>query len=284
VPSTLWNILLLYQKPQGGFRPIGLLPSIIRLWEYCRKEYLWKWEKENQREYNWAAPGKSSFTVVAHQRLAVEAAGDTFLSSLALLDLIKAYELVPHHRILEGAILYNFPLCLLRVIFSVFNLERHICIAGCYSNSVQVLFSTIIAGSVFGPALLRMSLMHVLDEWHRKWPLMKLYLYIDDMGVLAQGTAHIIKTLFFDAIAHLDSLLSTVDAKLSRGVAGTTGGKSVVLAPAELMSFLTTQFLALGIAVIDHARNLGIDFFFLLKGTVRFVQLAVHRWSSDSLA
>jgi hypothetical protein len=105
---------------------------------------------------------------VAHQRLAVEAAGDTFLSSLALLDLVKAYELVPHHRILEGAILYNFPLGLLRVIFSVFNLERHICIAGCYSNSVQILFSTIIAGSVFGPALLRMSLMHVLDEWHRK--------------------------------------------------------------------------------------------------------------------
>ena len=35
----------------------------------------------------------------------------------------------------------------------------------------------------------------------------------------------------------------------------------MVLAPAELMSFLAAQFLALGIAVIDHARNLGIDFF-----------------------
>jgi len=78
VPSTLWNILLLYEKAQGGFRPIGLLPSIVRLWEYCRKIYLWDWESENQRDYNWAAPGKSSFTVVAHQRLAVESAVDTF--------------------------------------------------------------------------------------------------------------------------------------------------------------------------------------------------------------
>ena len=57
VPSSLWNMLLLYEKAQGGFRPIGLLPTIIRLWEYCRKPYLWDWEKENQRGYNWAAPG-----------------------------------------------------------------------------------------------------------------------------------------------------------------------------------------------------------------------------------
>ena len=69
------------------------------------------------------------------------------------------------------------------------------------------------------------------------------------MAVLAQGTAHIIKTSFFDAIAHLDALLATVDAKLSRGVAGTTGGKSVVLAPAELMTFLAEQFLAIGIVL-----------------------------------
>jgi hypothetical protein len=41
VPSSLWNMLLLYEKAQGGFRPIGLLPIIIRLWEYCRKTYLW---------------------------------------------------------------------------------------------------------------------------------------------------------------------------------------------------------------------------------------------------
>ena len=121
-PSQLVNVLLLYAKPLGGFRPIGLLPSIIRLWEYCRKQVLWDWEKDNSRESNWAAPGRSSFTVVAHQRLAAEGAPDGHETAVALMDLVKAYELVPHHRILEGAILYNFPLGLLRVIFSVFNL------------------------------------------------------------------------------------------------------------------------------------------------------------------
>jgi hypothetical protein len=149
-------MLLLYEKAQGGFRPIGLLPTIIRLWEYCRKTYLWDWEEENQRGYNWAAPGKSSYTVVAHQSLAVEAAGPDLFSALALLDLVKAYELVPRHRILDGAILFSFPLAILRVIFAVFNLDRFTCIQGCFSSAVHVVFSIIIAGSVFGPALLRM--------------------------------------------------------------------------------------------------------------------------------
>ena len=104
VPSQLVNVLLLYAKPLGGLRPIGLLPSFMRLWEYCRKQTLWDWEKDNARESNWAAPGRSSFAVVAHQRLAAEGAPQDHWSALTLMDLVKAYELFPHHRILDGAI------------------------------------------------------------------------------------------------------------------------------------------------------------------------------------
>ena len=60
----------------------------------------------------------------------------------------------------------------------------------------------------------------------------------------------------------MDSLLTSVDASLSRGVAGNPGGKSVIVAPPGLLDQLTSQFLALGIVVVDHARNLGIDIFF----------------------
>ena len=81
------NVLLLYAKPMGGFRPMGLLPSFIRLWEYCRKRTLWDWEKDNAHDSNWAAPGRSSFTVVAHQRLAAEGAPHDMFSALALMDL-----------------------------------------------------------------------------------------------------------------------------------------------------------------------------------------------------
>ena len=197
VPSQLVNVLLLYAKPMGGFRPIGLLPSIIRLWEYCRKQVLWDWEKDNWRESNWAAPGRSSFTVVAHQRLAAEGAPDGHETAVALMDLVKAYELVPHHRIFDGAIKFGFPIRVLRVVFAVFLLARRICVDGCFSSSdILVPFSTIIAGSVFGPCFLRMSLQGTIDAWQANWPLLQLYLYIDDMGILCQGPRKYIEVVF----------------------------------------------------------------------------------------
>ena len=45
-------------------------------------------------------------------------------------------------------------------------------------------------------------------------------------------------------------------------MAGNPGGKSVIVSPPGLLDQLTSQFLALGIFVVDHARNLGIDIFF----------------------
>ena len=57
--------------------------------------------------------------MVAHQRLAAEGAPQDMFSALALMDVVKAYELVPHHRILEGAIRFKFPIKMLCVNFAV---------------------------------------------------------------------------------------------------------------------------------------------------------------------
>ena len=74
-----------------------------------------------------AAPGRSSFTVVAHQRLAAEGAHDEHETAVALMDLVKAYELVPHHRILDGAIAFGFPVRELCVVFAVFACTTNVC-------------------------------------------------------------------------------------------------------------------------------------------------------------
>ena len=197
------------------------------------------------------------------------------------MDLVKAYELVPHHRILDGAIKFGFPARVLRVVFSVFLLARRICVEGCFSSSdILVPFSTIIAGSVFGPCFLRMSLQATIDAWQANWPLLQLYLYIDDMGILCQGPKKYIEVVFFTAVKQLDAALSQIDAAFSRGQPGVVGGKSIVVAPPCLVDILSGQFLNLGIAVNDHARNLGIDFFWGRDATQRCVQLAALRWSS----
>jgi hypothetical protein len=74
-----------------------------------------------------AAPGRSSFTVVAHQRLAAEGAHDEHETAVALMDLVKAYELVPLHRILGGAIAFGFPVRELCVVFAVFACTTNVC-------------------------------------------------------------------------------------------------------------------------------------------------------------
>ena len=107
--------------------------------------------------------------MVAHQRLAVEGAPKGMFSALAPMDLLKAYELIPHHCIIDGAIRDEFRSAALQVICSVLRLPRRICAQGCYSEfDIVVSFSSIIAGSVFGPCLLRMSPQCVLDQWHAR--------------------------------------------------------------------------------------------------------------------
>ena len=158
---------------------------------------MWDLEKDTWRESNWAAPGRSSFTVVAHQRLVAEGAPDGHETAVALMDLVKAYELVPHRRILDGAIQFGSSVRVLRVVFAFFLLARRICVDGCFSSSdILVPFSTIIAGSVFGPCFLRMSLQRTIDAWQANWPLPQLYLYIDDMGILCQGPRKYIEVVF----------------------------------------------------------------------------------------
>ena len=61
--------------------------------------------------------------------------------------------------------------------------------------------------------------------------MMQLYLYIDDMGVLAQGTAHVVLKYFCESLARLIEIVSSVDACFSVGSPGLPGGKSVVVSP-----------------------------------------------------
>ena len=70
-----------------------------------------------------------------------------------------------------------------------------------------------------------------IDAWQANWPLLQLYFYIDDMGILCQGPRKYIEVVFFQAVKQLDAALSRIDAAFSRGQPGVVGGKSVVVAP-----------------------------------------------------
>ena len=47
-------IVVLLPKPEGGFRPIGLLPLLPRLWMRARREVATEWGRANPRPYLYA--------------------------------------------------------------------------------------------------------------------------------------------------------------------------------------------------------------------------------------
>ena len=44
-------LIALLPKPDGGFRPIGLLPTAPRLWMRARRQAARRWEELHQREW-----------------------------------------------------------------------------------------------------------------------------------------------------------------------------------------------------------------------------------------
>ena len=92
-------LIALLPKAEGGFRAIGLLPFLPRLWMRTRKNVAVEWEASMQKPYLYAGK-KMGATVAAWKQglrgeLAAEA-GRAVNYCEALLDLVKAFDLVPH--------------------------------------------------------------------------------------------------------------------------------------------------------------------------------------------
>eukprot|EP00973_Karenia_brevis_P080386 11152854-Karenia_brevis.AAC.1 len=47
-------------RPQGGTRPIALMPMLYRIWTKIRKPYIQKWERANAGPWDAAVEGSSA--------------------------------------------------------------------------------------------------------------------------------------------------------------------------------------------------------------------------------
>ena len=106
-----WVVIVLLPKPDGGRRPIGLIPCLPRVWSWARREIASKWE-----EYLYGGAGKGA-EVAAWRQAArselVAMSGKEYAQGL--LDLVKAYERIPHWILLREAQWLGYPIWLLRL-------------------------------------------------------------------------------------------------------------------------------------------------------------------------
>ena len=125
-------MLVMLPKPDATFRPIGLLPSLMRLWGRVRRTCVRAWENtRGSRPYLWGCRGRSAEMAVWTQAIVKEYSKAVRREAAAVLvDLTKAYELVQHSLAMLRVRESGFPAVIARVALAVYAAERFICIEG----------------------------------------------------------------------------------------------------------------------------------------------------------
>ena len=92
-------------KSDGGYRPIGLFPTAIRVWMRARSTVARDWEELTAGPEMYGCRGMGAQKAAWLEVFGAEAATAGGMSHAAtLLDLTKAFETVPHRYLVEAAI------------------------------------------------------------------------------------------------------------------------------------------------------------------------------------
>ena len=181
-------LTVLLPKADGGRRPIGLFPTVIRVWMRARTIVACEWERVNDRPAIYGGSGKGAQRAAWQSAFTAEAAHLTGLKyAQVLLDLVKAFEMIPHHHIWAAAIKHNFNLWVLRLSLAAYRLARAVGINGMYSRCI-VAARGIAAGSGFATTELRILLLDVVDSTYVLWRAIRLTLYVDDITLECEGS------------------------------------------------------------------------------------------------
>ena len=256
-------VLHLIPKSTGGRRPIGLLPTLVRLWERVRRGTIRSWRDRESMPFNWSCRGKGSEAAVWQQSVRAEAAvhhGHT--TATIMVDLVKAFESVPLWRIWEAGLRRHLPTRLLRLALEACSFTRRLVYNSAFSAPVETL-SAILAGGGMAVDLLALAMEEIVDEASRICPAVTPFLVVDDLTFLACGPENTVIAQVVRAARNCIEQFEDRGMVVSRNQAWNDQGegKSIALAstPAARRR-LATSTRAMGIPVKRKVKNLGVDY------------------------
>jgi len=192
-PAAVGHVLVvLLAKAAGGFRPIGLFPSVIRIWMRVRLADAVVWQTLHERPWLYASAGKGAEVAAWRQAARSEqAAARNWHYGAALLDMVKAFERVPHDILVAKAVTKGYPLRLLRVSLSAYRLARTLTVQGACSRLV-IAVRGITAGAGHAVVELRLLLGDLWDDVYKIYRSVDLTVFVDDSTLEARGTRRFI--------------------------------------------------------------------------------------------
>ena len=246
-------ITALIPKAGGGWRPIGLLPMVIRLWAKIRGRMAEEWEEGQEREYLYGGKGRGAQLAGWQFSANAEAAWhESAVHAAGLLDIEKAYERIPHHVLVREAHARGYPLALLRLSLAGYRIARIVGVGGIFSRPILPMRG-IVAGSGFATRELRALVIGVFDKVMTACPWTRLTVYVDDATLACTGTERTVIKGLIEAIERTCSGLTELGFTMSKS-------KNVVLASNSKVGKEVEKGLEhWGVKFVRTARMLGAD-------------------------
>jgi len=216
-PAAIGIVLVcLIPKPDGGRRPIGLLPSVVRWWMRIRLEVVRSWQAANERPF-YAGPRKgaevAAWKHAARSELAHSQRHEGICYAALLLDLVKAFERVPHEWLIAQGVRFQYPLLILRLSIRAYRLHRTLVVEGLCS---ALLCATrgITAGAVHATVELRLLLIEAMSQASLVM-YVTITLYVDDATLEAIGPAPVVRCALVEATRIFTAALQSMRMEFS---------------------------------------------------------------------
>lgn len=181
-------ITVLRPKPGGGFRPIGLLPTLARIWSRARRAASLEWERQHSSGYMYAGEAKGATVAAWKQAARAEHAIALKVDyGQALLGLAKAFERIPHHVLVREAAALGYPGRLIRLAVATCKMLRVLRVGQSLSQEV-VAVCGITAGSGSATTEMRITMMRIVDRALFAQPSVGPTLFVDVLGAEVAGS------------------------------------------------------------------------------------------------
>ena len=170
----------------GGLRPWGLLPTVVRIWEALCFTRVQAWAETWLPDWDWSAAGRSALSAVWLTALHDEAKSSDEHSATALLDITKAYEQIPHWLVWCLASMAGAPSLWLRLYLQVGAHPRRLIVGPCVTEPLAAR-QGVVAGSRLGNMIMVLATAFIIRKVRDLHPVVSPITYVDDLALRCVG-------------------------------------------------------------------------------------------------